>query len=197
MTAIQEALTLFPDDAFYYFLKGNIYNKNGEYEEAKESFLIALKLEPSNALYLASYSYVESILGNQEIALQAEKQALQLDSESSMVFLYVAWAADQRGDYAQALSYLENAVRLEPNNQQLRVEYLEILQKQFKVYQWLLVPSRMLNKVKPAMVFIIWFVVWMLFKPLVVVFIILYVAAHWITKMIVNVKVFGRLFVKV
>lgn len=197
MTAIQEALTLFPDDAFYYFLKGNIYNKNGKYEEAKESFLIALKLEPSNALYLASYSYVESILGNQEIALQAEKQALQLDSESSMVFLYVAWAADQRGDYAQALSYLENAVRLEPNNQQLRVEYLEILQKQFKVYQWLLVPSRMLNKVKPAMVFLIWFVAWMLFKPLVVVFIILYVAAHWITKMIVNVKVFGRLFVKV
>lgn len=196
MTAIQEALTLFPEEAYYYFLEGNIYNQRGDHKDAKESFLVALKLEPSNALYLANYSYVESILGNQEVAIQVEEQALQLDPENPTVFMYLAWAADQRGDYSKSLSYLESAVRLEPNSQQFREEYLGILQKQYKVYQWFLVPSRLLTKVKPVVAFLIWIVAWYLFKPLIAIFIVLYIAAHWTTKIIVNVKVFGRVFVK-
>lgn len=197
MTAIQEALTLFPEEGYYYFLEGNIYNQRGDFKKAKEAFLVALKIEPSNAMYLANYGYVESILGNQELALQAEEQALQLDPENPTAFMYLAWAANERGDYAQALFYLESAVRLKPDSQQLREEYLEILQKQYKVYQWFLVPARWLSKVKPIVLFISWFAAWILFKPLVIVFLILYVAAHWTTKMIVNVKVFGKPFVKV
>jgi len=196
MTAIKEALTLFPEEGHYYFLKGNIYNQRGNYEKAKESFLGALKFETSNALYLANYSYVESILGNQDLALQAEEQALELEPENPTVFMYLAWAADHRGDHLKSLQYLENAVRLKPDNQQLREEYLEILQKQFKVYRLFLVPSKLLTKVKPVYAFLIWIVAWFLFKPLIVIFIVLYVVAHWTTKLIVNVKVFGRLFVK-
>lgn len=196
MTAIKEALTIYPEEGHYYFLKGNIYNQRGNYKKAKESFLVALKFETSNALYLANYSYVESILGNQDLALQAEEQALELEPENSTVFMYLAWAADQRGDHLKSLHYLENAVRIKPDNRQLREEYLEILQKQYKVYRLFLVPSKLLTRVKPIYAFLIWIVAWILFKPLVVVFIILYVLAHWSTKIIVNVKVFGRIIVK-
>jgi len=121
---------------------------------------------------------------------------LALEPENSNVFMYLAWAADQRGDHLKSLQYLENAVRLKLDNRQLREEYLEILQKQYKVYRLFLVPSKLLTRVKPVYALLLWIVAWFSFRPLVVVFIVLYVVAHWTTKLIVNVKVFGRVFVK-
>ncbi|MFF2447897.1 tetratricopeptide repeat protein [Neobacillus sp. NPDC058068] len=39
---------------------------------------------------------------------------------------YLAWAAQERGDLDQAIEYVTNAVRLDPNDQQIRQEYLSI-----------------------------------------------------------------------
>ncbi|QTD40862.1 lipopolysaccharide assembly protein LapB [Sporosarcina sp. Te-1] len=196
MATIEGAMAIFPEDGFYYLLAGNIYNQRKKYAKAKDMFQTSLKLRPQDAMSLASYSYTESLLGNREASKEAEQQALQNNPNDAEVFMYCGWAAEQRGEYDAALRYMENAVRLVPKHPQYRTEYLEILQKQFKMYRFFLPPAKYLSSIKPVYALLLWLIVWFIFKPLVLIFLFLYVAAHWITKMIVNLRVFGKIFIK-
>jgi hypothetical protein len=55
----------------------------------------------------------------------------------------------------------------------------------------MLLPGNLLKKLKPWQVLLCWIVLWIVFRPLVILFIILYVATHRITRLLVHVKVFG------
>jgi tetratricopeptide (TPR) repeat protein len=190
---IQEALVLFPENSFYHFLEGNIYNRSGNFKQAKLCFEKAIELYPDNAIYLANYSYVLSLLGYDVGSHEIEKQALRLAPEDSMVFLYLGWAAEHRGDLKKALQFFEEAVRINPESPQMRKEYLEVLQKQYTLYRILLLPSKLFTKFKPGIALLIWIGACLIFKPLLFVFIALYVVTHWMTRLIVNIKVFGSL----
>jgi len=86
---------------------------------------------------------------------------------------------------------MAGAVRLNPENRQIRDEYLEALQKNNKLYRSFLRPIKFIRKFKPWQIFLLWMAAWIIFKPLVILFIVLYVLAHWITKGIVHVRVYG------
>lgn len=191
---VEGALSIDPEESLYYFLLANRKNEQGKHAKAKEYILKALELDPDHALYLAVLSYCEAILGNKEASVTIAGNALRQDVESNHVYLYLSWAAERRGDIPEQLMLLQNAIQLNPNNKQVREEYLNGLQKGYIIYRIILAPVHWLNQLKPWMVFCIWFFTWIFFKPLVIVFIIMYAIAHWSTKLLVHVKVFGWRF---
>lgn len=189
--ALEVAQRIDPYEPYYFFLRFNIDNKNSRFAEAKEQLLTALELSPENPLFLAGLSYSEALLNNKEASVNLAKQALRLDVESDSVYLYLGWAAERRGDYNEQLVMLKNAVQLDPANKQIRDEYLICLQKSYTFYRILLAPFRLLKRLKPWQILAGWLIAWFLFKPLLLLFLLLYIFTHWITKLLVHVKVFG------
>ncbi|MFM9282395.1 tetratricopeptide repeat protein [Paenibacillus jiagnxiensis] len=189
--SVEEALRIDPYEPHYYFLKAQLLNKKSKFREAKEELLLALELRPESPLYLASMSYTEALLGNDAESQRLDRQAIREGAEQPIVLMYLAWAAAERGDYSLREDYMRSAVRLSPDDKQYQDEYLEALQQNNPVFKVLLYPGRLLRKLRPWQVFLVWALAWLLFKPLLVLFIIIYVLVHWGSKAIVHVKVFG------
>jgi tetratricopeptide (TPR) repeat protein len=189
--AVEEAQRIDPYEAQYFFLKANLLTRKGKYQASKEELLQALELSPENPLFLASLSYVEALLRDVEESRRLDRQAIRYDAEEPHVLLYLAWAASHRGDYDLQETYMKTAVRLNPEDKQFQDEYLEALQNSQKLFRAFLWPTKFLRRLKSWQVLVAWIAAWMLFKPLVIVFIVLYVIAHWVTKGIVHVRVFG------
>jgi len=189
--ALQEAVRIDPYEPQYYFMKANKLNKKGKFKEAKEQMLHALELSPESQLYLAMMSYIEALLGNFAESSRLDRQALQYDAEVPYVLLYLAWSAGHRGDYKLKETYMRNAVRLNPEDKQIQNEYLEALQHSHKLFRIFLWPTKMISKMPRWQILVSWIIVWILFRPLIILFIVLYVLTHWVTKGIVHVRVFG------
>ncbi|WP_106767590.1 tetratricopeptide repeat protein [Paenibacillus faecalis] len=189
--ALQEALRIDPYEPHYYYLQANLFNKMNMPKKAKTALSHALELRPESSLYLAVLSFTEAVLKNFEDSARLEKLALKYNTESSQVFMYLGWAAGERGEYKLKETYMRNAVRLDPDDKQYQDEFLEALQHNevlFKIFLW---PLKFLRKMKPWQVLLTWVVAMILFRPLLILFIVLYVLSHWVTKAIVHVKVFG------
>ncbi|MNN81160.1 hypothetical protein D3C81_1979540 [compost metagenome] len=107
------------------------------------------------------------------------------------MLLYLAWAAGHRGDFKLKETYMKNAVRLSPDDKQLQEEFLESLQQRQKLLRIFLWPTRYIRKMKRWQIVLVWIIAWLLFRPLVLMLIVLYVIATWVTKGIVHVQVFG------
>lgn len=190
---IAQALAVYPEEGFYFFLKANKLNTDGKLKQALEYFEKAAELESYNALFIAACSYTHALLRQREKSVDYEKQALQLEVENDAVFLYLGWAAQKRGEYDLAIEYVTNAVKLDPEDKQIRQEYLSMLQHKYKIYRILNLPA----KLKRTHLLLIWIIGWILFKPLVVLFLILYALSHLGTKLLVHIKIFGWTFRKV
>lgn len=189
--ALQEALRIDPYAPHFYFLQANLFNKTGRPGKAKTALLHALELRPESPVYLAALSYTESLLKNFEESARLEKLALQFNTESSQVFFFLGWAAGERGEYKLKETYMRNAVRLDPEDKQYQDEFLEALQHNevlFRIFLW---PFQFLRKMKPWQLLLTWFAAVLLFRQLLILFLVLYVLSHWVTKAIVHVKVFG------
>ncbi|MBO9609959.1 MAG: tetratricopeptide repeat protein [Paenibacillaceae bacterium] len=189
--AIREAVRIDPYESLYPFMKATRLLKKGQIGEARVQLLRALELVPVSSLYLAALSYVEALRGNDAESRRLDRQAVQYEAENPHALLYLAWAANRRGEFGLQEAYMKNAVRLHPEDKQFQDEYLEALQHNQPLFRLVLLPVRLIRKLKPWQIFLGWLAAALLFKPLLVVFIVLYVAAHWLTKGIVHVRVFG------
>ncbi|WP_053374135.1 tetratricopeptide repeat protein [Paenibacillus sp. FJAT-27812] len=191
LQAVDDAQRIDPYEPHYFFLRANISNKKGRFEEARDYLLKGLEISPENPLYLANLSYNEALLQNFPESRRLSNIALRLEVESDLVYLYLAWSAERRNDYDDYLLMLKNAIRLDPDNKQIREEFLKGLQKNYKFYRIMLLPGNLIKKMKPWQIFLSWIFLWLLFKPLVILFIVLYIITHWVTKLLVHVKVYG------
>lgn len=189
--ALREALRFDPENAHYYFLQANWLNKKTKFKEAKEQLLQALSIRADAPLYLATLAYTEAMLHNWDAALQLEHQALLDDPENAHVFLYLAWSAGERGDYAQKETYLRSAVRLNPDDKQFQDEFLIALQQNSKALRLFLQPVNALRRLKWYQFLPLWLILFIVFRPLVLLLIVLYALTSWVTKLVVHVKVFG------
>ena len=189
--AIREAMRIDPYEAHYYYLQANHLNKKGKFKEAKEQIEMALELESENPQYLAVLAYIEALLGHDDVSRELEREALRYGAEEPVVLMYLAWAAARRGDYKLQETYMRSAVRLNPDEKQYQDEYLESLRHQYLLYRICLWPNKLFRKMKRWQIFVMWAVCWILFKPLVLLFIVLHLLVHWSTKAIVHVKIFG------
>lgn len=189
--AIQEALRIDPYEPHYYFLQAHLYNKIDRPNQAKTALSQALELRPESPVYLALLSYTEALLKNYEDSARVEKLALKYNTELSQVFLYLGWAAGERGEFKLKETYMRNAIRLHPDSKLYQEEFLEALQHNevlFKVFLW---PGKFVRRMKTWQILLTWVVAVFLFRPLLILFLVLYVLSHWVTKAIVHVKVFG------
>lgn len=186
---VHEMLRMFPEESYLYRMKSQCELRAGNFEEARQSLELALSWE-SSAINLAMYSYVMALLGHQSASIQAENSAMRMDPENDQVLLHAAWAADKRGDRKKASEYMNVAVRLDPTDEQIRKEYLDMLQKSYWFYRVLLYPGALFAKYR-WQALIIWLLFAVVFNQLIVLFIVLYVLSYWISKALVNVKVYG------
>ncbi|MNB72387.1 Beta-barrel assembly-enhancing protease [compost metagenome] len=191
MEAVVEAQRIDPLESHYPFLKFNLYHKKGSLKEAREELDQALRLDPDRALYLAADSYLRANSRDFEGSLASESMALFQDPEDDQTFLHLAWAANRRGDYGKELEFMKNAVRIDPADEQIRAEYLSSLQKKYWFYRVLLMPFVVKKRLARWQFLLIWIVLWLVFRPLVVLFLLLYVLAHWASRLMVRVQVFG------
>lgn len=189
--ALPEALRIDPYEEQYYFLHANMLNRKGKFNQAKEQLRHALELAPESPTFLAMMSYLEALLGDRVESNRLDRLAVRYDAEVPQALLYLAWAAGVRGDYKLKETYMRSAIRLRPDEKQYRDEYLETLQQGQLLFRIVLWPVKFLRRMKPWQIFLSWLIAWILFKPLVVLFIIVYIFTHWITKAIVHVRVFG------
>ncbi|MDT3425404.1 tetratricopeptide (TPR) repeat protein [Paenibacillus forsythiae] len=191
LEAAEEAQRLDPLESYYPFLKFNLAHKKGNFKTAREEMDHALRLAPDRSLYLAADSYLRANMRDFEGSLSSESMALFYDPEDDQTFLYLAWAADRRGDYGKEIEFMKNAVRIDPADAQIRSEYLNSLQKKYWFYRVLLMPFIVRKRLGRWQFFLIWVVLWLVFRPLVLLFLLLYVLAYWLSKLLVKVQVFG------
>ncbi|RUS46860.1 lipopolysaccharide assembly protein LapB [Cohnella sp. AR92] len=189
--AADEAIRISPYEGMYYFLKGSLLANKAKLKEARNLVHEALALEPETPLYLAFLSYIEALDGRMAESARLDKQAAQIGAESATVLLYLGLAARCRADYKLEETYLRSAVRLKPNSKQYQDEYLECMQHSYRIFRVMLWPFKFLRRLKPWQIAVCWFFAFLLFKPLLVLFILAYLAVHWGTKGFVHVKVFG------
>ncbi|MDG0793629.1 hypothetical protein OMP38_24460 [Cohnella ginsengisoli] len=107
------------------------------------------------------------------------------------MLLHLAWAARTRGDFKLDETYMKSAVRLNPDDKQFQDEYLEALQRAHPMYRIFAVPDKYLRAMTPWQILFCWVALWTIFKPLVLLFILLYVVSKWGTKALVHVRIFG------
>lgn len=186
---LDEILRLFPHKSYPYFYLAELHMKKAKFPEARAALEQAIGIYPSGIHY-AMYGYVLAILDERGPSKDAIETALRLEPEQATVFTYAGWAADRRGEVRQARDYMNAAVRLVPDDPQIRKEYLAMLQKQYWFYRILLLPNS-LRRMKGWQLMLLWIVLWIVFKPLLLLFILLYVAAHWISKLLVHIRVYG------
>jgi len=184
-----EMLRMFPEEDYIYRLQAQYWIVHGKYEEARNLLEQAIALNYS-AINYAVHAYALALTGKHDASRASEATALREEPENIEVLLYTGWAAERRGEHQQAVQRMNAAVRLDPTNKQSRREYLEMLQKSYWFYRILLLP-RFMSRLQRWQVLLIWFVAFILFKPLLLLLILLHVLSYWISKWLVHIKVFG------
>ena len=82
----QEGCERFPDYPTGFLLLGRCYEARGNFEEARNLFEVALRLDPQNSAGFAALSEAYEQLGNITLALQCMRQAAFLDPYSQDLF---------------------------------------------------------------------------------------------------------------
>ncbi len=123
---LTEALA-FKDDPEVFYQLGFVYFNQEEYEKAIESFEKAKVLDPSlSAVYLLQ-SEAHEQLNQIEEALNVLKEAISVNEMNTELYLAAAELAAKAQKNELADEYYQEAVRLEPDNDQVVIKYADYL----------------------------------------------------------------------
>ncbi len=101
--------------------------KDGKFLQSIQTYQEAIRSSPRDpALYIA-IARVQMLAGQPKEAQANAENALLLDSKNSTAVAIRAWSADAQGENAQALTWIEQALQLDPNNGLAHAYYTEIL----------------------------------------------------------------------
>ncbi|MBX2844758.1 MAG: tetratricopeptide repeat protein [Saprospiraceae bacterium] len=111
-------------------LLGDSYNALEEYDASYLSYDRALLFNPDNVYILNNYSYYLAIRGEQlDKADKMISRAIQLAPNDANILDTYAWVKFKRGEFQEALPYMEKALELDKNNPTLVEHYGDILYK--------------------------------------------------------------------
>lgn len=85
LKAIDSALSIRPNDAFYHELKGQILFENRRWANAQASYGRAVQLAPSDALILASYGRAQLAAGAVKPAIRTMEKSRSLDFRNTLL----------------------------------------------------------------------------------------------------------------
>ena len=112
---LDSAVSLTPDDAGLYFLRGQTHSELGRPLEALQDFATAARLDPDLPVDYPSLGFVNFQLGQSELAIQMLDRALQSDPDDAKTLAIRGVTYNELGQTQRALQDLDKAIRLEPN----------------------------------------------------------------------------------
>lgn len=195
--ALQEAEDILkedPEDPDAYALTGQIYLLQEEYDKALYWSGEAIKREPEHKLgwYVRVCVYYET---RQYPAFsEAIEEALRIDPYEAHFYFLKANLLNKNGNFAAPKEQLLPALELRPENPLYlaMLSYIEALLRNFPESARLdkitvaLAPESL--EAHEAQIFLSRVIAWIIFRPLLFLFLILYVLIHWTTKAIIHVK---------
>jgi len=102
LTAINGALAIRPQDAFYHELKGQILMENRRWGAAKSSYGRAVQLAPSDSLVLAGYGRAQLAAGEPKAALRTMEKSRNLDFRNALLLRDMSQAYAKTGQIGMA-----------------------------------------------------------------------------------------------
>lgn len=124
--ALLEAIKVSPGNADAYGALGNIYIKKESWKDAREVFEYMTKTWPQNDEAFALLALVEEVDGNLEKAKDLYLHALSINNKALDYHLNLAEVYLQLDDKEKALSTLQKAQALEPNNPKALDQLLQV-----------------------------------------------------------------------
>jgi tetratricopeptide (TPR) repeat protein len=112
--AIQQALTLEPDDTHMLLLSGHILVRRGDYIGAIADYTQVLELDPDNVAAIVGLGNVRMLSADYAGALKDYERAYRLDPNSAAILYNLAAAEARLGRCPQAVELLRRAVAREP-----------------------------------------------------------------------------------
>ncbi len=121
------------DFASAHFNLGNIYMQTAEYDKALIAYQKCAEIDSSDALTLSYLGEAYERLERYEEALDCYRRSKDMNGEIAEPWLGIGIILELQGDMKQALSYLEQAVLLQPDNANFRLVYGETLFKAMRL----------------------------------------------------------------
>lgn len=120
MSKLDRALTQ-EEIAALYSIIGRAYWQARALDAAERAYLHAMRLAPENSVILndLGYLYADENIKLPE-ALRLTQMAVDLDPDNGIVLDSLGWAQYRSGDYAKAAETLKRAVRLHPDEAEIR-----------------------------------------------------------------------------
>ena len=113
----EAAVALTPKDDSCRYDYGDFLEDCGRFNSAKNQFLKAIELNPSNKDAMIRVGYCYSALDDDENAYGYFKQAIEIDPDDPNPYIdFADYCYENLKDYEQAKKYLEQAIELKPDN---------------------------------------------------------------------------------
>ncbi len=100
---------------------------DGKFLQAIESYKEAIRSSPQDPSLYIAMARVQVLAGQPKEAQANAENALLLAPNNSMAVAIRAWAADAQGNNSDALTWIEQALQMDPNNGLAHAYYTEIL----------------------------------------------------------------------
>lgn len=123
---IKTGLRLYPNNHFFHAQYAAINDKADNTDQALASYEEAIRLDPHNATYLGKYAVLLYQMNQPAKGEKYERLSLQEDPYSTYMLVNFAWIAYQLRRYKKAQFLIDEAMRIEPNEEYVR-EYYKII----------------------------------------------------------------------
>lgn len=114
-----KGISRFPKCSELYKIKADILRKIKNYDEAIESYDIALKFDNSNIEILENRAKLKYYTDNIQGAINDYNEAIRIKPNNYKLYSQIAFYYFLKKDYKNAYKYYKNALNINPNNQHL------------------------------------------------------------------------------
>jgi tetratricopeptide (TPR) repeat protein len=138
--ALENARRYQPDNVGLVFecnaMLGDLYNQTKEFAKSDEAYEAALKSDGNNAMVLNNYSYFLSVRKEKlAYAKKLGEKLVSLEADNPTYQDTYGWVLFKKGDFSQALLYLEKAVADSTSSGVIYEHYGDALFKNGKIQQ--------------------------------------------------------------
>jgi tetratricopeptide (TPR) repeat protein len=110
------AISLEPENPWYYFKLGQTYQTKKDYDKAIENITIASQRDPEEPEYFYELGASYMFKGDYDQAIQNFTQALRLDDHKLVAYWRRGESYHSNGDFTQAIEDFSHAIELDPGD---------------------------------------------------------------------------------